>query len=171
MWPSHVNLMELRVTEPNQLKEIKMSGPNFGAVLDKPSAEIERPKPMPIGTYIWAIVGMPRMDKSSKKQTEFVEFTAKPLQAMEDVDRDELKEMGGLEDKTQRLTFYLTEASVYRLKEFLFDDLGLEDDGGPLRGKLEQTAGCQFAGVIKHTPSDDGKSVYANIASTSALEG
>lgn len=142
---------------------------NFSDVLDKPSAEIERPVPLPAGQYICAIVGLPRHDKSSKKQTPFVEFTARVLQAGDDVDQEALAEMGGLAEKTIKLTYYLTENSVYRLKEFLFDDLGLEDDGGSLRPKLEQTAGCQFMATIKHTSSDDGKSIYANVASTAPV--
>ena len=146
-----------------------MAGPNFGSVLDKPTTDIERPKPIPQGTYVLAVQGMPRFDKSTKKQTEFVEFTCKILQAGEDVDEDELKAMGGIGDKTLKHTFYLTENSIYRLKEFLIDDLKLEEED-TLRPMIEKAIGAQFVAQIKHTPSDDGKSVYSNIASTGPTE-
>lgn len=145
------------------------AAPNFGSVLDKPTTDIERPKPIPQGTYTLAVQGMPRFDKSTKKQTEFVEFTCKILQAGEDVDADELKEMGGIADKTLKHTFYLTENSIYRLKEFLIDDLKLEEED-TLRPMIEKAIGAQFLAQIKHTPSDDGKSVYSNIASTGPVD-
>lgn len=146
-----------------------MTSPNFGSVLDKPTTEIERPKPIPQGTYVFAIQGMPRFDKSTKKGTEFVEFTCKILQAGEDVDPEELQAMGGIADKTLKHTFYLTENSIYRLKEFLIDDLRIEEEA-TLRPMIEKAVGAQFMAQIKHTPSDDGKSVYSNIASTGPVE-
>lgn len=146
-----------------------MSSPNFGSVLDKPSNEIERPRPAPQGSYLCTINGMPRFDKSAKKQTEFVEFSLRPIQAMEDVDEDALKEWGGLADKTFKHTFYLTENSVYRLKEFLIQDLEI-DEQDTLRPMIDETPGKQCLVTIKHTASDDGKSVYANVASTAKAE-
>lgn len=150
-----------------------MTGPNFGSVLDKPTEEIKRPPALPQGTYVFAVQGLPRQDKSTKKQTEFVEFTCKPIQAQDDVDADDLKAFtdayGSIGDKAQKLTFYLTDNSIYRLKEFMIDDLKIEEED-TLRPMLEKTVGAQFLGQIKHTPSDDGKGVYANIASTGPTE-
>ena len=50
---------------------------NFEDILDKPATEIDRPKPLPIGEYVWTIQGLPRYDKSKEKQTPFYEFTCK----------------------------------------------------------------------------------------------
>lgn len=146
-----------------------MNQPNFGSILDKPSSDIERPRPVPQGTYLCTIKGLPRYDKSSKKQTEFAEFTLVPLQAMDDVDADELTTMGGLTDKEFKHTFYLTEKSAYRLKEFLVDDLGI-DEQDSLRPMMDETPGKQVLVYIKHTPSEDGKSVYANVGSTAKVD-
>ena len=93
--------------------------PNFGSILDRAPSEIEKPKPLPQGSYITQIVGQPRFDKSTKKQTEYVEFTHKLLAAQEDVDEDELKDLGGVKDKVMKNTFYLTEGAAWRLKEVL----------------------------------------------------
>src|SRR5256885_335119 len=93
--------------------------PNFGSLLDTNADEVEKPKPRPEGSYLWTVKGMPRFDKSSKKQTEFAEFTLACVQAGDDVDEEALATAGGIEDYTQRVTFYLTEASLWRLKEFL----------------------------------------------------
>lgn len=146
-----------------------MATPNFGALLDKPSAEIERPKPLPAGTYTCVVKGLPRYDKSAKKQTEFVEFTLQPLAAGEDVDQDDLTAMGGFANKTIRNTYYITEDALWRLKKFLAD-LGIEEEDKSLRQMIEEAPGRQVAVFMKHTASDDGESVFANVASTAKVE-
>src|SRR5580658_1326466 len=99
----------------------------FSDILDKPATEIDRPKPLPIGEYVWTVQGLPRYDKSKEKQTPFYEFTCKAASALDSVDEDALKEwatksdgsMRALTDFSTRLTFYITEDSLYRLQEFL----------------------------------------------------
>lgn len=147
-----------------------MANPNFGALLDKPSSDIERPKPLPQGTYQFAINGMYKLDKTTKKQTEYVEFTCNVIGAAEDVDEEALKEMGGFQGKSMRQTFYITEDALWRLKKFLTDDLGIEEGDKSLRQMLDETPGCQFLGTVKHEASQDGESVYANIGSTAPVE-
>lgn len=144
-----------------------MANPNFGALLDKAPSEIERPKPLPQGTYTCVVQGLPKFDKSSKKQTEYIEFTYKVLSAGEDVDEDELKELGGVGDKTLRDTYYITENSLWRLKEMLAA-CGL-DEGDSLREMIEQTPGCQLNVFVKHVPSQDGTTIYANVGGVAAV--
>jgi len=144
--------------------------PSFASLLDTPGSEIERPKPLPVGTYVCMVQGLPRFDKSSKKQTDFVEFTLKLLEAGEDVDADELKAMGGLIDKTIKDTYYITESALWRLKEFL-TNCGLDaDDDTSLRELIEEAPGKQVGVVIKHEASQDGTSVFARVAKTIAVE-
>lgn len=146
-----------------------MAEQTFGAILDKPSNEIERPKPLPVGSYLCVIAGLPKMDKSTKKQTEYVEFTANILQALDDVDKEELDAVGGIQGKQVTLTFYLTEKSAYRLKEFMIEDLQI-DEMDTLRPMLDQTQGRQFVANIVHEPSNDGKTVFSNVGSTAPVE-
>lgn len=154
--------------------QAQQSAPNFGSILDKQSSEIERPKPLPVGTYIAAVQGLPRIDKSSKKQTEFSEYTLKLLAAQDDVDADALTEMGGIANKTIKATYYHTDDAAWRLKKFL-DDLGIEEEdedgeGLSLRQRMQMVAGRQVLVTIKHTASDDGTTVYANVNGTAAVE-
>jgi hypothetical protein len=159
------------------------ASPDFVSVLDTPSNEVSRPKPLAQGTYVWQVHGLPRIDKSTKKGTEFSEYTCQALEACEDVDGDELKysltkpsgEMIALKDRSQRITFYHTEDAVWRLKKFL-DDLQVpeEDDEGKvrsLRQRMQDVPGKIFYGHIKHSPSDDGETMYANIDKTAKYEG
>lgn len=145
---------------------------NFASILDKPATEIERPKPLPVGTYLAVIKGLPRYDKSSKKQTDFVEFTASIMSAMDDVDKAELGEAGGTNGKEIKLTYYITEDAAWRLKKFL-DDLGYGDamdEGATLRQCAEQAAGSQVYVQMKHRASQDGKAIFAEVADTAKVD-
>ena len=146
--------------------------PNFGSILDKPASEAERPPAMPAGTYLGVVQGLPRKDKSSKKQTDFIEYNIKLLKPYEnedgetDVDADELKAMGGIKDKEMKLTFYITEKSEYRHKEFLEDDLGLDIEGKSHWEAAQEAAGQQLLVFVKQTPREDGKGMFSEIAKT-----
>lgn len=146
-----------------------MTAANMAAILDRPADTFERPKPLPVGQYLTTVVGQPRQDVSEKKQTPFVEYTLKLMQAYDDVDQEALTEAGGIGDRTMKITFYLTEASAYRLKEFL-EHCGVDIDGKKLSQAIGEAAGCQVVIKIKHTASDDGEQIYANIARTLPVE-
>lgn len=143
-------------------------------ILDRPSNAAERPKPMPAGTYLMVVQGLPRFDKSSKKQTPYVEFLLVPQSAMDDVDAAELEEMGGLADKTVKATFYLTDGSEYRLTEFL-DACGVgeeDEDGEALshRARIEETPNCQVYCTMVHEPSADGQRMFAKPGAFAIVE-
>lgn len=147
--------------------------PNFASILDRKMSEIERPKPLPVGVYQCTVKGLPRLDESSRKKTPFVEFTLVPL-AMIDGEADDLEAMGGLANKTIRATYYLTDDALWRLNKFL-SDCGIEekDSKGEDKGvneAIEETPGRQVLVTLKHQASDDGEAVYAQIASTAAVE-
>lgn len=144
---------------------------NLASILDRPHTEIKAPEAMPAGHYTFMTIGLPRFDKSTKKGTEFVEFKVRYLNAYDDVDADELEKVGGCEGKETNLTFYLTEKSAYRLGDFLKDDLKIDHgEDTTVRAMIDESPNKQFVGQIKHTPSDDGKRMYANIASTGPVE-
>lgn len=147
-----------------------MNAPNFSSVLDKPSSAIQKPKPFPVGSYIATVQGPPKIDKSTKKQTEYSEYTLKPFQTLDDVDSDALAEFGGLGQKTMRATFYHTEDAIYRLKDF-FDhcDIPQEDDDGnelSTRQRMALVANCTVGINVVHQVSDDGENVYSNVKKT-----
>ena len=148
-----------------------MTGPNFASILDEEPTEIIRPEPLPVGTYT-AVVGMPRYDKSAKKKTDFVEFPLKLINAHDDVDDEALAQALGdakLSDREQRITFYLTEDAAYRLDEF-HEHCGIDlSVAAKRRARNEAVVNQEVGIVIKHTASDDGTRIYANIARTVAL--
>jgi hypothetical protein len=153
-----------------------MAAPQLASILDRQGTEIERPKPLPVGTYRAIVVGAPKFDKSTKKGTDYVEFTLKFTSAEEDVDEDDLrhaltKPSGDtipLTEKTTRNTYYLTEDAAWRLKDFL-KHCGVYDEDSSLRQMIANTQNCEVLVSLKHTPSDDGEALYANVAKTAAV--
>lgn len=149
---------------------------NFGAILDRAPSEVDRPKPLPAGSYTCIVKGTPRFDKSSKKQTEFVEFTLAVQAAGEDVDEELLKEWMAksdgtarrLQDATVRATYYITEDALWRLKDFL-ENCGITE-GDSLREMIDEAPNSQVIAYIKHRPSDDGQSIFAELAKTAPVE-
>lgn len=157
-----------------KVQAIKAKTPHFESILDRPSEDAERPKPLPQGSYLCVVSGLPEYGKSSKKQTDFVAFNLIPQQALDDVDTDALEEIGGLEGKSITDTYYLTPNAEYRLREFL-DHCGVpsrDDDDEKLshRARIEMATNCQVIAFIKHEPSQDGTSVFARVSGTAAVE-
>jgi hypothetical protein len=156
--------------------------PNFTDILDIPSQDVSRPKPLPQGTYLCVVKGNYREDKSTKKGTEFSEYTLGILQALDDVDEEALTEVltqdNGevlkITDKTLRVTMWHTPEARWRLKKFL-NDLGIpeEDDAGTpmsLRERMQFVPNCQVYAHVKHDPSNDGESMFANVDRTAKVE-
>lgn len=149
--------------------------PEFKSVLDTPSSEIERPPTLPRGYYHCVVQGPPRIDKSSQKQTEFSEFALKVLSVWEkdgipQVDEDELEEFGEVKDQIIRVTFYHTEKSIFRLKEFL-THCGIDTDGKEtLRQLIQEAQGCQVIAHVVHEPWQSGEGVSARVRGTAPVE-
>lgn len=156
-----------------------MNTANFGSILDRAPSSVERPKPAPVGTYRTIISGLPKFDKSTKKQTEYVEFTHKFVSAGDDVDQEALGAYlsnpdgtkKALTDVTMKNTYYLTDNSLWRLKEFLehcgFD---MDDKDVSFRQAIESTVNQEVGVYVAHEASNDGTSIFAKIAKTVAAE-
>jgi hypothetical protein len=148
---------------------------SFASILNNQPSETERPKPLPVGSYQCIVKGLPRLDKSAKKGTDFVQFTLQFQSAGEDVDPDSLEaaltkpsgEKRQLSEKSIKATYYLTEDALWRFKEFL-KHLGLDIDGESksYAAWLNETPNCVVGIYLKHVPSDDGEMMYADIGKT-----
>lgn len=146
-------------------------------ILNTKSKDVERPKPAPVGQYICQI-GQHRFDKSTQQETPFVEFELKPIEATDTVDEDALKEWLAkpdgskkkLSEQTFRLTFYLTEAALYRLTDFL-DNAEAGDEDMEVGERIAETPGKSILATVKHTTSKaDNVTIYANVSSTASVE-
>jgi len=136
---------------------------SFESILDTPAEEVERPIPLPEGTYETILVGMPAHGESAKKKTPYVEFTHKLQSALDDVNAEELEQMGGLADKTIKNTYYTTPTSLFMLTDFL-DACGISAEGRSIRQMLDDTPNASVRILIKHEPSEDGQRIFARVA-------
>lgn len=147
-----------------------MTTPNFSSILDESPTEVSAPVPLPQGVYLCMVTGTPRYDKSSRKGTDFVEFTLRPIAAEADVDETELDEAGGLEGKTIKAVFYLTEDAIYRLDEF-HSHCGIDlDDGQSRRSRNDMIVNSEVRVFIKHEPSQDGTRIWARFNRSLPME-
>lgn len=123
---------------------------NLSHLLGKKTGDVEKPKPFPIGHYLWNITAYGIVE-SSKKKTPGIEFQVKMVEPMDDVDEDDLGLVKNPHERQKRLTFWLTEDSLWRLKDFLIA-LGVNDDDKTLEELLPETVGEQFiAGIVHET--------------------
>jgi hypothetical protein len=146
-----------------------MSNPNFAAILDTPVSEIKRPPTPPAGPYLCIVDGIPAFDKSKQKQTDFVRFKLKPVQAMGDELQAAVAATGkNASDFNFRTDFYLTEDAVYRLDIFLFEHLGIEM-GTSRKQAISMAPGRQVIANVTHRASQDGQSIFAEVNSTARV--
>jgi len=151
-----------------------MAKPDFTSVLDMVPDEIERPKPIPPGDYVCTIKSYIR-DKSSKKETPFIEFTCSPVEALQSVDEDWLKQsltkadgsMKKLSDANIRVRFYDTQDAAFMLRDFLLDSVQLENDGRSISQLIEDAINAQVVLTVKHA-SFDGR-IYINVTGTAPV--
>lgn len=139
--------------------------PNFASILDEAPNEVTLPPTMPEGTYEFIVKGWGD-GRTSEKGNKSIDFTLQYLNAEDDVDVDELAEVGGCAGKQARLTFWITEDAVYRLDEF-HEHCGL-DLGEEMSRRMRNDAvmNCHVRGFVRQKPSKDGTRMFANIDRT-----
>lgn len=138
---------------------------SFESILDTPANEVERPKPLPAGTYDCIVRGLPEYGESTQKKTPFCRFTLAVQAAGDDVDPAELEEMGGVADKTIRTTYYTTPDAMFRLTDFL-EHCGIDLEGKTVRQAIDETPNCSVRAVVSHRASEDGQQIFAEVKRT-----
>ena len=138
---------------------------NFSDILDREIGSSDKPKPLPAGIWSFITQGLP--NEKTVKGNRILEFQCRPLAPKGEVDDDALEEYGEVGKRTVRLGFFLTEDSIWRLEKFM-THLGF-DEGTNLARSISESQNRQFLGEVKHTPSQDGTEMYANITSTAAV--
>lgn len=142
---------------------------NFESVLDAPSESIERPKPLPRGTYLTVVTGQPAQTKVGKDQTEAWDFSLKVLQPGPDVDQEALRLYGDVAGKSIRARFFITPDAAYRLRDFLKDHLGIDSNGKTMRQMMAEAPGRSVYATVDLQPSQDGTQMYTNLKNTAKV--
>lgn len=146
-----------------------MAEPSFEELLNTEVATVERPPPMPEGTWSFMVLSYENI-KSSQKNTPGVQFTLKPIGAGDDVEADALEEylekvvLADVKKAGNDTTFWMTGAALPMLREFI-EKLGIDITGKTFKQALADAPGCEVKGLVRHAASqrEGDDSVYANI--------
>lgn len=147
----------------------KAAQASFESILDTPATEVDRPKPLPAGTYDGVVKGLYEQGESSQKKTPFVRFTYVMQAAGEDVDEEELQAIGGIDGKTIKDTYYTTPEALFRLTDTL-ERMGIDMEGKTVRQALDETPNASIRIVIGHRASEDGQQIFAEVKRTMKAE-
>lgn len=134
---------------------------DFRNLLSTNLEAIERPKPLPAGTWNGTISAR-TFGESNKKKTPFVQFTISNLRPGEDIDPEDLNGVRELGKKTVTTTYYITPEAQFRIKD-LIASCGHETSGRSLAEGIEDLIGSEVMFLIKHRPSEDGQEIYTDV--------
>lgn len=129
--------------------------------------EIERPKPLPAGSYVALIKTWTFDQTKSEKKTPFARVELEIKAALDDVNQVDLEEFGSVDGKKVKHDFYLTENSLFGLQQFVLEHVGLDLQGMSLDQALPQTVNNQVGVKIKHEiDKNNPEIVYARVDGT-----
>jgi len=123
---------------------------DFSSLLDMDLDAIERPPAKPAGTYKMRVNKMPESTKSREKGTPGIEFNFSYVEAMGDVDPDDLEGVD-ITKGTARYTFWVTEDALFMLKEFL-QKMGFETSGERISTLLPECVNREVFAYIAQQP-------------------
>lgn len=112
---------------------------NFSSLLDRPVESAEKPKPKPPGTYTATVKGF-NFGESQKKKTPFVRFQLANVQPGADVDQTLLAQAGDLTKWSPAEEYYLTDDSLYRLREML-ESCNVKVEGRSFKDTIPEVVG------------------------------
>ncbi len=140
------------------------SRPNFSSLLDEAPDSVKFTPPLPQGSYVAVVQPSWRKD-NNRLGTEFHEFQFKLLQALEDVDQEELElwtlEHGSIGEKLYKRRFFITPDAVPYLDEF-HQSCGIDLSKKVSRLLRNDEVGNNYVGVyLKHRAFTDGSNKIA----------
>jgi hypothetical protein len=153
-----------------------MSENTFTSLLEKKVADVERPVPLPPGSYDALVKSFDFGEARNEKKTPYVKFTYNILSPREDVDADAFEECGGMARLSRAAindSFYITEDALFRLREFLEIKLGLEDEVAEMSLKEAISEAINRSVVVQliHAPSKNPEDPpYVNVGKYLSME-
>jgi HSP90 family molecular chaperone len=111
---------------------------------------------------------LPKFEGIGKKETPAAVFGLVVLAPQDDVDMEQLNAVKDWKGKSVRHTAWLSEDAQFRTKEEIANVFGIEQEGKTLGQLFNETINKQVLVKIKHRPSDDGTSMFAEVESLAA---
>lgn len=149
---------------------------NFMDALNTKVSDIEKPKLMPVGTYVWGVTKAHKESTSKDGKWFTIEIPCvpkMPYDAAEDVNLEELAEFGPLKSAPNSIRFMLDtqeEGSVardkflYNLKRFLIDILRVEgEEDSTIKELLAKSIGAEFVAQAQHRHVPDLNETFCDV--------
>lgn len=137
-----------------------MSAPNFKDLLAKPVDQIEKPKPVPPGTYNGVIKGF-TFGESKDKKTPYVRFALAITGPGDDVDPELLTGVD-LSKKQLRRDYYITDDALFMLKD-LVTSVGIDSSGRTLDSMIPELVNNPVLIEVIQRSSQDGSEMYNDV--------
>lgn len=142
---------------------------NFQNILNTRADTVEAPKALPVGKFQGTVKGF-ETGESTKKKTPYVEITfiihsALDIAPENQEQADTAFAKGPVEMST---SFYLSDKAMYRLVEFVENDLGIARGGKTLADLLTESVGQDCALILDVETTTSGKE-YVGIKRTAPL--
>lgn len=90
---------------------------SFAELAQVRAGDVERPKAVPQGHYICQFTG-PMKEHVAKSKNTAMRFPFRPVAPGDDVDAEQLSEIGGIPDKDYYFDFWMSPDARYRFTEF-----------------------------------------------------
>ena len=151
--------------------------PNFADIAKKKLSEVERPPLVPIGTYTFQVLELPKMDSIADGAWDVVDFQLLAIEPSSDVDPDELAKYGDLRNARIRFRFMFNTQDAtafatteFRLKQFLEQHLKCSTPDMGISEALNASVGARCLGVVQHRPDKENPEIqYAEVRKTAPL--
>ena len=155
---------------------------NFLDALNTPAGEIEKPRNLPMGTYLWGVSKAHKESQVGKGEWNVIEIPVVPKAVdadSNDVDEDELAAYGALSQGTNSIRFMFStdptkaaefERTLYQLKKFLLDVLRVDgDESSTIKELLAKSIGCEFKAQAVHRPDPERDTVFIDVKNYMAV--
>lgn len=132
--------------------------------------DVEPPKNLPVGNYVFKFHSY-KKSVSKSEEWEFLRVAAKPVEACEDVDPDELEEYGPIGSAMCSRTFIAPLAedadndrliTLDKMVKFC-GHMGLSDDTKTVEQIFAEAKGAQFIGLVEHRLREDDPEAPPNV--------
>lgn len=135
---------------------------NFTEILSRKIEEVEKPKPLPVGQYLWSIPNLFEQDEIGENKTPALVWKVRCVAPQSDVDMQAFQESGNAKDRDMRVTFYLSEDALWRLRDFL-KKLGIEEGGKSFDEAAAAATGRMFYATVKHRWNKDKTQLFGEV--------
>ena len=139
---------------------------DFKSLLGRSLDDVKKPSPVPAGTF-YGVIQRYEFGETSEKKTPFVRFHIGLTAPGDDIDPELLIGVD-LSKRALRKDFFLTPDAEYRLKDAL-NALGINTTGRTFAETIPEVINAQVLVEVTQRPSKDGKDIFNDIGSLTAV--